>query len=81
MNGYKRASRRQAAIVGLAVLMGASFLGCHSGPRLFAKRDQDARVSKKELAEKETIERDEYESIIVAQGIALKKKDDEILTK
>lgn len=53
MNGFKRASRRQAAIVGLAVLMGASFLGCHSGPRLFAKKDRDERTAKNELAEKD----------------------------
>lgn len=53
MNGFKRASRRQAAVVGLAVLMGASFLGCHSGPRLFAKKDRDERAAKKELAEKD----------------------------
>lgn len=53
VNGFKRASRRQAAIVGLAVLMGASFLGCHSGPRLFAKKDRDERAAKKELAEKD----------------------------
>ena len=53
MNGFKRASRRQAAILGLAVLMGASFLGCHSGPKLFAKKDRDERAAKKELAEKD----------------------------
>lgn len=53
MNGFRRASRKQAAIVGLAVLMGASFLGCHSGPRLFSKKDRDERVAKKELAEKD----------------------------
>lgn len=53
MNGFKRASRRQAAIVGLAVLMGASFLGCHAGPRLFSKKDRDERAAKKELAEKD----------------------------
>lgn len=53
MNGFKRASRRQAAIVGLAVLMGASFLGCHSGPKLFSKKDRDERAAKKELAEKD----------------------------
>lgn len=54
MNGFKRASRRQAAIVGLAVLMGASFLGCHTGPRLFSKKDRDERAAKKELAEKDS---------------------------
>ena len=53
MNGFRRASRKQAAIVGLAVLMGASFLGCHSGPRLFSKKDRDERATKKELAEKD----------------------------
>lgn len=53
MNGFKRASRRQAAIVGLAVLMGASFLGCHSGPRLFSKKDRDERTANKELADKD----------------------------
>ena len=53
MNGFKRASRRQAAIVGLAVLMSASFLGCHSGPRFFAKKDRDERAAKKELVEKD----------------------------
>ncbi len=53
MNGFKRASRRQAAVVGLAVLMGASFLGCHAGPRLFSKNDRDHRADKKELAEKD----------------------------
>lgn len=53
MNGFKRASRRQAAVIGLAVLMGASFLGCHSGPRLFSKKDRDERTAKKELAEKD----------------------------
>lgn len=53
MNGIKRASRRQAAVVGLAVLMGASFLGCHAGPRLFSKKDRDERAEKKELAEKD----------------------------
>lgn len=53
MNGFKRASRRQAAIFGLAVLMGTSFLGCHSGPRLFSRKDRDERAAKKELAEKD----------------------------
>lgn len=53
MNGFKRASRRQAAVVGLAVLMGASFLGCHAGPRLFSKKDRDERAAKRELAEKD----------------------------
>lgn len=53
MNGFKRASRRQAAILGLAVLMGVSFLGCHSGPKLFARKDRDERAAKKELAEKD----------------------------
>lgn len=52
MNGFKRASRRQAAVIGLAVLMGASFLGCHAGPRLFSKKDRDERAAKSELAEK-----------------------------
>lgn len=50
MNGFKRASRRQAAVVGLAVLMGASLLGCHAGPRLFSKKD---RADKQEFAEKD----------------------------
>ena len=50
MNGFKRASRRQAAVVGLAVLMGASLFGCHAGPRLFSKKD---RADKQELAEKD----------------------------
>ncbi len=53
MNGLKRASRRQAAVVGLAVLMGTSLLGCHGGPRLFSKNDRDHRADKKELAEKD----------------------------
>lgn len=53
MNGFKRASRRQAAIVGLAVLMGASLLGCHAGPRLFSKKDRDEKAAKNELAEKD----------------------------
>lgn len=54
MNGFKRASRRQAAILGLAVLMGASFLGCHSGPRLFSKKDRDERAAEKALADKDS---------------------------
>lgn len=53
MNGLKRASRRQAAVVGLAVLMGASFLGCHAGPRLFSKKDRGSQADKQELAEKD----------------------------
>lgn len=53
MNGFKRASRRQAAVVGLAVLMGTSFLGCHAGPRLFSKKDRDSHADKQELAEKD----------------------------
>lgn len=53
VNGFKRASRRQAAVVGLAVLMGASFLGCQAGPRLFSRKDRDERTAKKELAEKD----------------------------
>lgn len=32
--------------------MGASFLGCHAGPRLFSKKDRDERTAKSELAEK-----------------------------
>ena len=51
MNGFKRASRRQAAVVGLAVLMGTSFLGCHAGPRLFSKKDRDPHADKQELAD------------------------------
>lgn len=54
MNGFKRASRRQAAIVGLAVLMGASFLGCHAGPRLFSKKDRNERAAKQEFAERDS---------------------------
>ena len=50
VNGFKRASRRQAAVVGLAVLMGASLFGCHAGPRFFSKKD---RADKQELAEKD----------------------------
>ena len=53
MNGIKRASRRQAAVVGLALLMGASLLGCHAGPRLFSKKDRDHGSDKRELAEKD----------------------------
>ena len=53
MNGFKRASRRQAAVVGLAVLMGTTFLGCHAGPRLFSKKDRDSHADKQELAEKD----------------------------
>ncbi len=53
MNGFKRASRRQAAVVGLAVLMGASLFGCHAGPRLFSKKDRDRSSDKQELAEKD----------------------------
>ncbi len=53
MNGFKRASRRQAAVVGLAVLMGTSLLGCHAGPRLFSKNDRELRGDKKELAEQD----------------------------
>ena len=53
VNGIKRASRRQAAVVGLAVLMGASLLGCHAGPRLFSKKDRDRGSDKRELAEKD----------------------------
>ena len=53
MNGFKRASRRQAAVVGLAVLMGTSFLGCHAGPRLFSKKDRDPHADKQELADKD----------------------------
>ncbi len=53
MNGFKRSSRRQAAVVGLAVLMGASFLGCHAGPRLFSKKDRASQADKQELAEKD----------------------------
>ncbi len=53
MNGFKRASRQEAAVVGLAMLLGASFLGCHSGPRLFSRKDRDERADKRELAEKD----------------------------
>ncbi|MFM9962504.1 MAG: hypothetical protein ACKV2Q_14930 [Planctomycetaceae bacterium] len=53
MNGFKRASRRQAAVVGLALLMGTTFLGCHAGPRLFSKKDRDLKADKQELAEKD----------------------------
>ena len=53
MNGFKRASRRQAAVVGLAVLMGASLFGCHAGPRLFSKKDRDRSADKQALAEKD----------------------------
>ena len=53
MNGFKRASRHQAAVVGLAVLMGTSFLGCHAGPRLFSKKDRDHQAEQRELAEKD----------------------------
>lgn len=53
MNGFKRASRRQAAVVGLAVLMGGTFLGCHAGPRLFSKKDRDQAADKQELADKD----------------------------
>lgn len=56
MNGFKRASRRQAAVVGLAVLMGASFLGCHAGPRLFSKKDRNDRAARheQEFAERDS---------------------------
>lgn len=45
--------RRKAAIAGLAIFMGASFLGCHSGPRLFSRKDREERPSKQELADKD----------------------------
>ncbi|MCX7421853.1 MAG: hypothetical protein NT013_20210 [Planctomycetia bacterium] len=51
MNGRKTL-RCRAAVVGLALLMGASFLGCHAGPRFFAKKDRDERTAKKEFADK-----------------------------
>ena len=51
MNGRKML-RCRAAVVGLALLMGASFLGCHAGPRFFAKKDRDERAAKKEFADK-----------------------------
>ena len=51
MNGRK-SLRCRAAVVGLALLMGSSFLGCHAGPRFFAKKDRDERASKKEFAER-----------------------------
>ncbi len=53
MNGRSE-SRRRAAVVGLALLTGATFLGCHAGPRLFTHRDrahQEERSTKKELAD------------------------------
>ncbi len=51
MNGRKTL-RCRAAVVGLALLMGSSFLGCHAGPRFFAKKDRDERTAKKEFADK-----------------------------
>lgn len=51
VNGRK-SLRCRAAAVGLALLMGSSFLGCHAGPRFFAKKDRDERASKKEFAER-----------------------------
>lgn len=51
MNGRK-SQRCRAAVVGLALLMGSSFLGCHAGPRFFAKKDRDERASKREFAER-----------------------------
>lgn len=53
MNGVKRASRRQAAVVGLSVLMGTLLLGCHAGPRFLSKNDRERRANKNELAGKD----------------------------
>ncbi len=53
MNG-RSSSIRRAAVVGFTLLMGASFLGCHAGPRLFTQRDRahpEERSAKKELAD------------------------------
>lgn len=53
VNGRIRTRRNQAAAWGLALLMGASFYGCHSGPRLFTKKSHDdGRVAKKDDANK-----------------------------
>lgn len=51
MNGRK-SLRCRAAVVGLALLMGSSFLGCHAGPRFFAKKDRDERASKREFVDR-----------------------------
>lgn len=52
MTGFKRASRRQAAVIGLALLAGTTFLGCHAGPRLFSRKDRDSQSEKQDLADK-----------------------------
>jgi len=52
VTGFKRASRRQAAVIGLALLAGTAFLGCHAGPRLFSKKDRDSHAEKQDLADK-----------------------------
>jgi len=51
VNGRK-SLRCRAAVVGLALLMGSSFLGCHAGPRFFAKKDRDERASKREFVDR-----------------------------
>ena len=53
MNGFKRASRRQASVVGLAMLIGITVFGCHSGLRRFSKKYRSSREQKQELAEKD----------------------------
>lgn len=48
-----RAQRNRAAALGLSLLMGISFLGCHGGPRLLTKKDRDDnRVANKDDSNK-----------------------------
>jgi ATP-dependent Zn protease len=45
--------------------------------KVLADHRKTFEIIAKRLVEKETIEREEYETILVAQGIQLKKKEEE----
>ena len=47
--------------------------------KVLAQHEKAFELVTRRLVEKETIEREEYENIIVAQGIPLKKKEEEII--
>jgi ATP-dependent Zn protease len=46
--------------------------------KVLTQHEKAFELVTRRLVEKETIEREEYESIIVAQGIPLKKKEIEL---
>jgi hypothetical protein len=50
--GNRRATRIRAAAIGLALLLGLSLGGCHSGPQLFSRRDSDRRAEQERLADR-----------------------------